>query len=213
MNQSPIATGVTVALQGSSPLAVGNEVDWFSWGPPAFLGVPGGPELLVLLLLIVIILVFRAVSDTDAGLLRRNEGGRTEGDAVDSEPDPDEGHGDERDGGDTATGSESDEGEGATRSLAWSGLVIDEVRSQSDRTDVVIRNVVDEHWDPSNAEIEDPYGNRHSLPASLSIAPGGSEIIRFDRGEGEAFRAAEGEEVVLHTEDGERTVLWEEPEE
>lgn len=169
--------------------------------------------MLVLLLLIVLLLLFGAVRNIGAGRLRttKNQDERNGSDDFSSEPDPDEGHGHGRDEGATANEHESGEDEEPTHS--WSGLIIEEVRSRGSKTDVVIRNVVEEPWNPSNATIEDSSGNRHSLPASLNIAPGGSEIIRFDRDDGEVFRATKGEEVVIQTEEGERTILWKEPEE
>jgi hypothetical protein len=95
----------------------------------------------------------------------------------------------------------------------WSGLVIEEIRRQGDTTDVVVRNATPETWTAAGKTIEDARGNRNHLPETLSIAPGATEILRFDRGDDEIFASTEGEDVLLHTDEGEQTILWEEPEE
>lgn len=95
----------------------------------------------------------------------------------------------------------------------WSGLVIDDVRKEGGTTDLVVRNTGETRWSAAGKSIEDARGNRTPLPEAVSIGPGRSETLRFDRGDEEAFESAPGETVLLHTDEGERTVLWEEPDE
>lgn len=98
---------------------------------------------------------------------------------------------------------------GREESLPWSGLVIDEVRTRDGITDLVVRNAGEETWEAAGKSIEDAHGNRNRLPEAVSIAPGATEVLRFDRSDGEVFESAEGEDVTLHTRDGERAVRWE----
>lgn len=92
----------------------------------------------------------------------------------------------------------------------WSGLVVDRVRAENGRTTVRLRNASAGTVDLRGVEIEDGYGNRHTLGGSVVLAADRTEVFGFDADE--EFHPETGDPLLLHVDGEARTVLWEPPE-